>query len=120
VPLLLEKPTLDRIVAALLVDGRVRRGYVGVGTQAVRLPDASAHSSANTRGLLVSSVQPDSAAARAGVLLGDVLLSLGAAKLGDAGALQAALEGMEGVAVPLRLLRAGQPLTVDVTPGARP
>jgi len=119
-PLLLEKPTLDRIVEALLADGRVRRGYLGVGTQSVRLPDATTQSSGNTRGLLVSSVQAGSAAERAGVLLGDVLLTLGVAKLGDAGALQAALEGTEGIAVPLRLQRAGQPLTVDVTPGARP
>src|SRR6478735_2135894 len=45
VPLLLEKPTLDRIVLALLAHGRVRRGYLGVGTQAVRLPDALAQTS---------------------------------------------------------------------------
>jgi S1-C subfamily serine protease len=120
VPLLLEKPTLDRIVSALLAHGRVRRGYLGVGTQAVRLPDALAASSGYPRGLLVSSVQPGSAAERAGVLLGDVLLALGSAKLDDAGALQAALEDAEGAASSLELLRAGQRLAVDVTPGARP
>jgi S1-C subfamily serine protease len=115
VPLLLEKPTLDRIVAALLSHGRVRRGYLGVGTQAVRLPAGVGPS----RGLLVSSVQSGSAAERAGLMLGDVLLALGGARLEDASALQAALEDAEGQTLPLELLRAGQKLAVDVTPGAR-
>lgn len=114
VPLLLEKPTLDRVVAAILEHGRVRRGYLGVGTQAVRLPEPEART-----GLLVSSVQPGSAAERAGLLIGDVLLELGGAALRDAGALQAALEDAEGRALSLTLLRAGQKQTLDVTPGAR-
>jgi S1-C subfamily serine protease len=113
VPLLLEKPTVERIVSALLAHGRVRRGYLGVGTQAVRLAEP------HQGGLLVSSVQPASAAEQAGLLIGDVLLSLGAVTLKDAGALQAALEDAEGRALPLTLLRGGQPLSVDVTPGVR-
>jgi S1-C subfamily serine protease len=119
VPLLLEKVTLDRIVSALLAQGRVRRGYLGVGTQAVRLPDAAAAAAGQAAGLLVSSVQSGSAAERAQLLLGDVLLTLGSAKLSDASALQAALEDAEGQTLALQLLRAGQPLSVDVTPGAR-
>jgi S1-C subfamily serine protease len=120
VPLLLEKPTLDRVVSALLAHGRVRRGYLGVGTQAVRLPDAAATSAGQATGLLVSSVQVGSAAERAQLLLGDVLLALGSARLTDASALQAALEDAEGQTLPLSLLRAGQPQVVDATPGARP
>jgi len=115
VPLLLEKPTLDRIVAAIVTHGRVRRGYLGVGTQAVRLPDGVGRA----RGLLVSSVQPGSAAAGAGLLLGDVLLALGGVALDDASALQAALEDGEGRAQSLELLRGGQGLVVEVTPGVR-
>lgn len=118
--LLVEKATLDRIVTALLTHGRVRRGYLGVGTQAVRLPEAAAQNSGQASGLLVSSVQADSAAANAQLLLGDVLLELGSARLTDAGALQAALEDAEGETLSLSLLRAGQALRVDVTPGARP
>lgn len=112
VPLLLEKPTLERIVSAILQHGRVRRGYLGVGTQAVRL-------SAESSGLLVSSVQPSSAAESAGLLIGDVLLSLGGTALQDAGALQAVLEGAEGLPLPLELLRGGQKQSVQVTPGVR-
>ncbi len=120
VPLVVEKTTLDRIVTALLAQGRVRRGYLGVGTQAVRLPDATAAGVGQKTGLLVSSVQTGSAAERAQLLLGDVLLQIGTAALTDAGALQAALEDAEGQTLPLAIWRAGQKLVVDVTPGARP
>src|SRR6185503_15785191 len=92
VPLLVEKSTLDRIAQALLTHGRVRRGYLGVGSQAVRLPDALAQSSGQRTGLLVSSVQPQSAADSAHLLIGDLLLALGSTPLTDAPALQAALE----------------------------
>ncbi|HKY36364.1 MAG TPA: S1C family serine protease [Polyangiaceae bacterium] len=119
-PLLVEKPTLERIVAALLANGRVRRGYLGVGTQAVGLPDALAQSSGQRTGLLVSSVQPQSAADKAHLLIGDLLLTLGSTPLKDAQALQAALEDAEGQRLTLALVRAGQQLLVDVTPGARP
>jgi S1-C subfamily serine protease len=119
-PLLLEKPTLDRIVASLVAHGRVRRGYLGVGTHAVRLPDGVAQGNAQASGLLVSSAQAGSPAENAHLLLGDVLLSLGSVPLTDAGALQAALEDAEGQTLPLGLLRGGQALAVDVTPGVRP
>jgi S1-C subfamily serine protease len=33
-------PTLRRMIETLLVHGRVRRGYLGVGAQPVRLPAA--------------------------------------------------------------------------------
>jgi S1-C subfamily serine protease len=119
VPVLLEKATLERVVGALLANGRVRRGYLGVGTQAVRLPDAVARAVEQVTGLLVSSVQAGSAAEAAGLLLGDVLLKLGDALLTDAAALQAALEDAEGQRLALGVLRAGQVLSVELTPGAR-
>jgi S1-C subfamily serine protease len=97
----------------------VRRGYLGVGTQRVRLPDASAAIAGQPVALLVASVQPGSAAEAAGVSIGDVLLSLGVDALTDTGALQAALEDAAGRTLPLALLRAGQKLVLDVTPGER-
>ena len=117
--LLLEKATLARVVVALVENGRVRRGYLGVGTHAVRLPDAMARAVGQPTGLLVSSVQAASAAEAAGILLGDVLLKLRDARLTDAAALQAALEDAEGQPLALGVLRAGQVLSVDLTPGAR-
>jgi S1-C subfamily serine protease len=119
VPLLVDKTTLDRVVGALVANGRVLRGYLGVGTHAVRLPPGVARATGQPTGLLVSSVQAGSAAEAAGLLLGDVLLKLQSAALTDAAALQAALEDAEGQPLALGVLRAGQVLSVDVTPGAR-
>jgi len=119
VPLVLEKATLDRVLSELLAHGRVRRGYLGVGTQAVRLPDALREQLGQPAGLLVTSVQPGSAAERAGLLIGDVLLELEGTRLRGPSTLLSALENAEGRTLPLRVLRAGQQLDVDVTPGAR-
>jgi S1-C subfamily serine protease len=120
VPLLLEHTTLSRIASSLAQHGRVRRGYLGVGTQAVRLPDALAQRRGQSWGLLVASVQSESAAERAGVLLGDVLLTLGDQALVHSGALMAALEAAEDTPASLALWRGGQELSLAVTPGARP
>jgi S1-C subfamily serine protease len=84
------------------------------------LPDALRTSAGQGSGLLVASVQPASAADKAGVLLGDVLLELGTTKLTGPAALQAALESAEGQTLALKLVRAGQASSVDVTPGVRP
>lgn len=120
VPLLLERPTLERVVGAIAQHGRVRRGYLGVGTQAVRLPQAVVTATGQPSALLVSSVQPGSAAEQAQVNIGDLLLSLGSARLVSASSLQVALEDAEGVPSALELWRAGQRVSVEVTPGARP
>jgi len=119
VPLVLEKATLERVVNELVGHGRVRRGYLAVGTQAVRLPDALRSQVGQGTGILVTSVQAGGAAERAGLLLGDVLLDLAGTPLRGPSTLLSALENAEGRTLPLRLLRAGQVQQVDVTPGAR-
>ncbi len=119
VPLLLERSTLERVVGAILQHGRVRRGYLGVGTQAIRLPEAVASATGQASALLVSSVQAGSAAEQAQVSIGDLLISLGGARLVSASSLQAALEDAEGVPTALELWRAGQRVNVEVTPGVR-
>jgi S1-C subfamily serine protease len=119
-PLLVERETVERIVSALLTQGRVQRGYLGVGTQAVRLSEAARSMTGQDAGLLVVSVRPNSPAERAGLLQGDVLLSLGNAKLTDVAALQAGLEDVAGQRLALSLVRAGQLLTLEVTAEVKP
>jgi S1-C subfamily serine protease len=71
----LPTPTLRDVVSTLLEHGHIRRGYLGVGTQAVRLPPGLAEDLDQETALLLISVEPDSPAGRAGLVLGDTIVA---------------------------------------------
>ncbi len=109
------------VVAELREHGRVRRAYLGVGSQPVHLPESMAATVGDQRsGLLVVSVEAGGPAERAGVLVGDILLSLGGGAVRDIDDLQAQL-GAErvGASVPLVLLRGGERRDLTVSLGER-
>jgi S1-C subfamily serine protease len=109
--------TLRRTVEMLLKHGRVRRGYLGVGAQTVRLPESAG---GQATGLMLASVEPGSPADRAGLVLGDVLLSLDGVRLeGMEDLLNALGADRVGKSVALELLRGGQPKSVRVEIGER-
>jgi S1-C subfamily serine protease len=119
-PLALPPPTLRRVAEAILSHGSVRRGYLGVGTYPVDLPEDRKAEAQQEAGLLVLSVQAGSAAAQAGVLLGDVLLRLDGHALTHPGALLPLLdEERIGKHAVLRVLRAGEPREVGIVIGTR-
>jgi S1-C subfamily serine protease len=97
--------TVGKIVALLREHGRVRRAYLGVASQAVRLDTAAA---GQESGLLLVNVEADSPAGRAGLLVGDVLLGIEGNPTLRAEDLQSQL-GPErvGTSVRLQLLRGG-------------
>ena len=118
--MVLPPATLRRVVKALLTHGEVRRGYLGLATLPVPLPAAVRAATGEHVGLLVTRVDPDSPAARAGIQLGDALLSFGDETLRDPGALLTLLaEDRIGDTVRMKLLRAGEARDVEVTIGAR-
>jgi len=108
---------LRRVVEKLLAHGRVRRGYLGIGTQTIAMvPPASGQTSA----LIVLSVQPGSPASKAGLLVGDVLLRAADERLTHPGALVPSLdEERVGHELPLRILRAGEERDVTVVVGEK-
>jgi S1-C subfamily serine protease len=112
--------TLRRVVKALLAHGEIRRGYLGLATTPVPLSPSLRAATGEHVALLVSRVEPDSPAARAGILLGDALLSFGGETLQDPSELLTLLaEDRIGDTVPMKLLRAGEVKDVQVTIGAR-
>jgi S1-C subfamily serine protease len=112
--------TLRRVVKSLLAHGEIRRGYLGLASLPVPLPAALRERTGEEVALLVTRVEPGSPAERAGLLLGDAILSFGGERLQDPGELLAFLsEDRIGDAVPLRVLRAGEVRDVTVTVGAR-
>jgi S1-C subfamily serine protease len=107
--------TLRRVVGALVSHGHLRRGFLGIGTLSVRVPDPS-----RKGGLLITSVQPESPAARAGLLLGDVLVALDGQPVASASDLLPFLEEERiGAAVQAQVLRAGAYRDVPLSVGAR-
>lgn len=68
---------LSESVAALLSKGKIQTGYLGIGAQAAQLPDAVAEALDQEQGLLIVAIEADSPAAKAGLLVGDILTALG-------------------------------------------
>jgi S1-C subfamily serine protease len=114
--------TLRRVANALVQHGRVQRGYLGVGTQQAPLPAALAQKVGSTQqtALLIISVEPGSPAEQAGLLLGDLLVSLDSQPTTDGGTLRAQL-GAErlGQAIPAKILRGGEPRDINITVAER-
>jgi S1-C subfamily serine protease len=115
--------TVGRVVDELLRQGHVSRGYLGIGMQPVRLPDGlrAALGLPGDGGLIVVTVEPDGPAARAGLMLGDVLVALDGAPTGDLEDVQAQLGGERiGTTVTALVVRAGARAEVRITVGERP
>ncbi len=115
--------TVSRVVDQLLTKGRIAHGYMGVGVQPVAFPEETAAELGvkAERGLLVVMVEKGGPAAQAGVLLGDILVSVAGEALSGAHSLQAALDG-ENIGKPaaVELVRGGQMVKLNVVVGERP
>lgn len=118
VSLTIPAATVRRVVEMLLTHGRVRRGYLGIGIQPVRLPKDLAEQLSQETGLLVVQVKEGSPAAKGGLLLGDTVVALDGQAVPYHDALQALLAGdRAGKTVPVRIIRAGQLQELQVTLG---
>ena len=113
-------PGLRQAVETLLSQGRVSRGYLGVGVQPVRLPQALALSTGQEAGLLLVSVAPDSPAEQGGLTLGDVILSLDARPVSRVEDLLGYLSDARLQSyVPVRLVRGGEVREMIISVGER-
>jgi S1-C subfamily serine protease len=71
-------PAVNAAVDTLLQKGRIPRGYLGVGLQPVRLPEALRESlqRGEKTAAIVLEVEPESPAHKAGIVIGDIFVSL--------------------------------------------
>ena len=112
--------TIDQTLKELLEHGRVRRGYLGVSGQPVKLPEALRTEHEQRAGLLVMSVEPGSPAERAGLSQGDVILSLNGVKVARPGGLAAELSGERiGEPLPLTAARGGRVQAFEIVVAER-
>jgi S1-C subfamily serine protease len=114
---------VSRTVADLERRGRIPRAWLGVGTQAVRLPEAERErlGVSQRTAVIVVEVQPGSPAAAAGLTIGDVILALGGIPVTAPEDLFAILRPERvGQTVTASLLRGGQSREIPVAVGERP
>src|SRR5213083_1471911 len=93
VPVTIPVATVERVVTELLERGSIRRAYLGIGTQPVRVPASLARKVELQSGAAVSDPT-------------DVLAQLGGDRVGRP--------------IAARVIRGGQVKTLQVTPGERP
>ena len=113
--------TAKYVARRLIAEGRIRRGRLGVGGQAVPLPRKLVRFYGLTQegGLLVVGVEPRSPAQAAGVREGDVIVGFAGEAVDGADALQKLLaERPVGASYPLVILRGVERLTLATTPEA--
>ena len=98
--------------------GRVQRGRIGVAIQEVTRQLADSFGLPRAAGAIVSSVELDGPAARAGVLQGDVILRFGGREVDASSDLPRIVAAVEpGSLVAVDVFRGGAPLSVQVTVG---
>jgi len=102
--------TIERVLDPLLTHGRLPQGYLGIAVQSVR----ATMDGAGVDGLLVTSLAADGPAARGGLLVGDVIVTLAGQPASTLDALRSQLQ--VGATVQAVIVRGGQrhELALDV------
>ncbi len=109
---------VSRLMNQIISHGSVRRGQLGVSVQDLTPDLARAFNIPANQGAVIAQVSPRSAAARAGLREGDVVLSVNNRSIRDGGALRNAIGLLEvGESVRLEILRDGKPQTIDAKVG---
>jgi serine protease Do len=111
IPTHIVKPT----VAALMKDGKVTHGYMGIGITDVTPENSKFFEVANNLGAVVTQVEPNSPGAKGGVKVGDVITGLNGQPINDAGSLQVEVgQKGPGTKIELNVLRDGKTINVPV------
>ncbi len=111
--------TIERVVSELGAHGRVRRGYLGVGSYPVRLSPSVAAAIGKAEGAVIVAVEPDGPAERSGLLQGDVLIAIDGHPTAHPAQVAAALEDKADADVKIELVRGGKLETLTVKTGHR-
>lgn len=109
------------VMASLLKNGKVTRGWLGVSVQDVNQDLAKQFGLSEAKGALVSEVLPDSPAAAAGVKAGDVITEIDGKTVDSAALLRNAVAQTPiGQTVKLSILRNNNQQSLDVKIAERP
>jgi S1-C subfamily serine protease len=113
--------TAKHVASLLIRDGKIARGFIGVGGTDVDIPRLlqRLHGLAQRRGILVQSVEPSSPASRAGIEPGDVIIALGSEPVEGIDGLHRVLAGRHRIDAPTKvaLLRRNERVERTIIPG---
>jgi serine protease Do len=112
IPTQIAKPVVD----TLLKDGKIEHARMGVAINDVTPENASFFHMTNASGALISQVDPDSPASKAGLKVGDIITELNGKKMDNSGQLQAAISAHRpGDKVSVGIFRDGKTTSIPVT-----
>jgi S1-C subfamily serine protease len=114
--------TASFVLGELVRHGRVRRAFIGIAAQQTAIPPLRRRAAGLTqdRAVMISTVEPDSAAERAGLRPGDIIVALDGAAITGADDLVRALTGDKiGRSVAFDVLRGVERLTIAAVPRER-
>ncbi|MEM5517869.1 Do family serine endopeptidase [Henriciella sp. AS95] len=114
-------PLAIDVTNALIKDGKVSRGWLGVTIQDVTEDMAEAQGLKEARGAIIADVNDQSPAKKAGLRRGDVILSVNGKDATDATSVTRMVGGLlAGSKNDFMVLRDGKPTRINVTVGERP
>jgi serine protease DegQ len=109
------------VLAQIIQDGAVTRGWLGVEPQSLTREAAQALALARPDGVLIRALQRDGPADRAGIQVRDVVVEIGGKPTPDVPQLLARIaELAPGANTRVKVVRAGKPLDIDVVVARRP
>jgi S1-C subfamily serine protease len=111
--------TAKWVASQLIREGRVRRAYLGIAAQVISIDRriAVAHRIASATAVRISEVNPDTAAARAGLQVGDLILRIGETPVATLDDLLLALgRHAIGEATQMEILRGAERRSIEVRP----
>ena len=115
--------TINKISDTLLKQGRIPRGYLGVGLQPVRLPNGLRETLQRNEktAAIVLEVHSDGPADKAGIVIGDILVSLAGQSITRLEDVQSLLAGDAiGKTLPLKFIRGGAVQDGNIVVAERP
>jgi S1-C subfamily serine protease len=117
--LVIPSATIERVLPQLMKDGRIERGWLGVGLQPIAVPDALKEQAGQPGGAMVMSIAAQSPAAKAGLVAGDIVLTVNGTPAYRLRRIAAALAEI-GRTAELRVIRGGELVSLQATIEARP
>ncbi len=113
--------TLQKVTTQLIEHGKIETGWLGIGLQPVKLPEALQTELEQETGILIVSVEEGSPAQQAGIYMGDTLVgAAGSAVTNPDDLFMVLTDDVIGKEIALQIVRGGEVMTVMATVGTKP